>query len=129
MLSRRALKSSARLALVAVVFAQAALAMAGCGLGEGHSAAQAIVHASAAGSEPCHQQDEDSAAALCVAHCVTQTQSLEKPFWKSPAAAAALLHIEFFAPAVPAATSLPARHFPASLAGPPRRILFRTLLI
>ena len=118
----------ARIALAGFLFAQAALAIAACELGE-RSAAQALLNASASASEPCHQQDSDSTTALCVAHCVTQTQSLEKPFWKLPAAAAALLHIEFFAPAVPAATSLPARHFPASLAGPPRRILFRTLLI
>ena len=118
----------ARIALAGFLFAQAALAIAACQLGE-RSAAQAILNASAPAGEPCHQGDSDSAAALCVAHCVTQTQSLEKPLWKLPAPAAAPLQIEFFAPTLPAVISLPARQLPAALAGPPRRILFRTLLI
>ena len=127
-LTRRRLAVVARIALAGFLFAQAALAIAACELGE-RSAAQALLNASASASEPCHQQDSDSTTALCVAHCVTQTQSLEKPLWKLPAPAAAPLQIEFFAPTVLAVISLPARQLPAALAGPPRRILFRTLLI
>jgi len=115
----------ARLALAGFLFAQAALVMAGCELGE-HSAAQAILNASAAGGEPCHEQSSDLAA-FCVAHCVTQAQSLEKPFWKVPAAAPALVFFVVFSS--PAAVAPPAVDLPLALTGPPRRILFRTLVI
>lgn len=125
--ARRTLRRIARLALAAFLFAQTALAIAACDLGE-RSAAQAIASAGAAGSEPCHQPEDVSTASLCVAHCVTQSQSLEKPFWQVPTAAP-----------VPAASLLiaPARpwlHIAAADLGPPpagpsRRILYRTFLI
>jgi hypothetical protein len=127
-LTRKRLGIVARIALAGFLFAQAALAIAACQLGE-RSAAQALLNASAMAGEPCHQDDGDSAAALCVAHCVTQTQSLDKPLWKLPAPAAAPLRVEFFVPAVPAARSVRVSESPAALSGPPRRILFRTLLI
>ena len=127
-LTRKHLAVVARIALAGFLFAQAALAIAACQLGE-RSAAQAILNASAPAGEPCHQGDSDSAAALCVAHCVTQTQTLEKPLWNPPAPAAALQRLEFFVPAVPVIVSRAAQESPAALAAPPRRILFRTLLI
>jgi hypothetical protein len=127
MFGRRALKTVARLALAGFLLAQVALAIAGCELGE-RSAAQAILNASAASDEPCHQQSEDSAA-LCVVHCVTQTQTLEKPFWKAPAPAAAPALVFFVVFSSPAAAAPPAVDLPLALAGPPRRILFRTLVI
>jgi len=92
------------------------------------SAAQAILNASAAGSEPCHEQSDDSAT-LCVAHCVTQAQSLEKPFWKVPAPAAAPAMVFFVVFSPPAAVAPPAVDLPLAFAGPPRRILFRSLVI
>ena len=127
-LTRRRLAVVARIALAGFLFAQAALAIAGCRLGE-HSAAQAILNASAAAAEPCHQQNSDSATALCVAHCVTETQSLEKPLWKLPAPAAAAARIEFFVAGTQIVRSVAMPESPAALSGPPRRILFRTLLI
>ena len=127
MFRRRVLKTIARLALAGFLFTQAALVMAGCELGE-HSAAQAILNASAAGSEPCHEQSNDLAA-WCVAHCVTQVQSLEKPFWKVPAPAAAPALVFFVVFSSPAAVAPPAVDLPLALTGPPRRILFRTLVI
>jgi hypothetical protein len=119
------MKRFARLALAAFLFAQAALAVAACQMAE-RSAAQAIASASAATSEPCHQQDEDSAA-LCVAHCVTESQSLEKPFGKLPAPATAPVAVYFMAP--PSALVRSPVDARLALAGPPRRILYRTLLI
>jgi len=127
MFGRRALKTVARLALAGFLLAHAALAIAGCELGE-RSAARAILNASAASDEPCHQQSDDSAA-LCVVHCVTQTQTLEKPFWKAPAPAAAPALVFFVVFSSPAAVAPPAVDLPLALTGPPRRILFRTLVI
>ena len=126
MLSRKAFKSVARLALAAFLFAQAALAVAACNLAH-PSAAQAILNASAAADEPCHKQSDDTAT-LCVAHCVTQTQSLEKPLWKLPTPALAP-GVFVIALTPPAAAPAPAFDLPLALAGPPRRILYRTLLI
>jgi hypothetical protein len=124
---RKAFRTLARLALAGFLFVQAAIAVAGCELGA-NSAAQAIVNASAEDGHPCHEESSDSAATLCVAHCVTQTQSLEKPFWKAPSAAfAPVLVFVVFSP--PAALPAPVADLPSAAAGPPRRILFRTLLI
>lgn len=123
--SRRTLRTLAQVALVAFLFAQAALAVAGCDFGK-RAAAQAVVLANAQ-EHPCHEEGGDSAANLCVAHCVTQTQSLEKPFWKSPATAPVpvLVLVAVSPPVAPA----PAFHLSIEPAGPPRHILFRTLLI
>ena len=123
---RKSLRTLASFALAGFLFAQVTLALAACRLGE-PSAAQAILNASAAASEPCHQQDEDSAA-LCVAHCVTTTQSLEKPFWKAPMPAAAPM-VVFLVLAPASAAPAPVLDLPPAVTGPPRRILYRTLLI
>jgi hypothetical protein len=127
-MSRRTLRILARIALGAFLFVQAAMAMAACDLGR-HTAAQAIQSAAAADSHPCHeQQSNPSDASLCVAHCVTQAQSLEKPFWKAPATAPApVLPMAVLPP--PALARATALDLPLALAGPPRRILFRSLLI
>ena len=126
MFGRKLLRTLARIGLAAFLFAQVSLAIAACQVAQ-PSAAQAIQNAGGSSSEPCHEQGEE-AAALCVAHCVTQAQSLEKPFWKSPAPAAASV-VVLFVLLPPAAAPAPAFDTPFALAGPPRRILFRTLLI
>lgn len=126
MVSRVTLKKIARFALAGFLFIQGAVAAAGCDLG-GYSAAQAILNASAADDHACHQEDQ-STATLCVAHCVTQTQSLDKPFWKAPAPAAAPVAV-VLVPGSLAAVPAPTFDLPLALAGPPRRILYRTLLI
>jgi hypothetical protein len=122
---RKALRTLARLALAGFVFAQATLALAACRLPE-PSAAQALIQAGTAADEPCHEQNEDSAV-LCVAHCITTAQGLEKPFWKPPLPAAPAVAVFLVTP--PFVAPLPALDAPPAHAGPPPRILYRTLLI
>jgi hypothetical protein len=123
---RKALRTLARLALAGFVFAQSTLALAACRLPE-PSAAQALIQAGAAAGEPCHEQNEDSAV-LCVAHCITTAQGLEKPFWKPPLPATPAVAVFLVAPPF-VAPPLPALDAPPPHAGPPPRILYRTLLI
>lgn len=127
MLRRRILRAAARLALAGLLFAQAAFAIAGCTL-DASSAARAVVHANAAGSEPCHDAGVSHfGATLCTVHCVTNSHSLDRsshplPLMAGPAAAG------LFA-LLPRAEPLALREAPPPVSGPPARILFRTLRV
>ena len=127
--TRRLLRLGALSGLGAMLFAQAALALAACNVAQqpSPSAALAMSVAQEAGSD-CHEA-EPSDNALCVAHCQVSGPSLDK----TPAqpAVAPLLTL---AP-VPWRAALPhvvapafAREAPPA-ASPPARILFQTLLI
>jgi len=126
-MSRRTLRLLARLALAGALFAQVALAIAACERASA-SHVQAILAASGAGGEDCHHEERNAAAGLCVAHCLTEAQTLDKPSAQLPSPAAAAVVTTFLLPAPAAAP--PAVPAPALAAlGPPRRILFRSLLI
>ena len=124
MFAKRTRIRTARLLIGLFLFAQGMVAFAACNWGE-HSAARAVTSA-ASGEAPCHQADQEMNANVCVMHCVAGSQSLDKPAFKLPTLAAAVvlvLHsrLEWAAP--------PASELPLPVAGPPPRILFRTLLI
>lgn len=123
MFTRQYRLRAARLVLGFFLAWQGVLAFAACEWSE-RSAARAV--ASAAASEPCHSGDQEMAASLCIAHCVSGTQSFDKSAIKFPALAVAsilVLHSRLEWP-TPRAGEIP-----LPIAGPPPRILFRTLLI
>lgn len=123
MFAKRTRIRAARLLLGLFLAWQGAIAFAACEWAE-RSAARAV--ASAASSAPCHTGGEEMAASLCVAHCVAGSQSLDKPAVKLPALATASILILHSRPqwAAPRVAEIP-----LPVAGPPPRILFRTLLI
>lgn len=125
--SRSTLKGMARLALAAMLFTQAALVLAAC---ESAWRAPARVIALAErgmNGENCHGPGTN--VNLCLAHCLGDDQSLDKPLVKVPALSVAPL---FFIPALflspDEARGPPGRDVPHA-AGPPLRILFQSLLI
>jgi hypothetical protein len=117
----------ARVALAAMLFTQAALVFAACE-SAWRAPALVIAHAAPPGNNvTCHEQDGN--ANLCLAHCLGEDQSLDKPLVKVPALSAAPV---FSMPAV--LVSPHEAHAPRRLAvphapGPPPRILFQSLLI
>lgn len=125
MLSRSALKAMARAALAALLFAQAALAVAAC---ESVRRAPALALAEhRLDGETCHEQGTN--VNLCLAHCLGEDQSLDKPLVKVPALSAVPV---FSKPAVPISlhdVCGPRRLAVPHAAGPPPRILFQSLLI
>jgi hypothetical protein len=122
MLSLRARRVVGRLGLAALLFAQAAYAIATCGIAEGRGAAAAFAEA----SQTCHEPE--TSVNLCLSHCLSGDQSLDKPL-----------------PAVPAVADLPVliveaareagirlaitRERPKPAVGPPPRILLHSFLI
>jgi hypothetical protein len=127
MVSRSNLKGMARLALAAILFTQAALVFAAC---ESARPTPALVIAFAEArieGTSCHEQEMN--VNLCLAHCLGEDQSLDKPLVKVPALSVAPL---FFMPAVlvsPHEAHAPRRLAVPHAAGPPPRILFQSLLI
>jgi hypothetical protein len=110
-------------ALAAMLFAQAAFALAACDPVQGRSRAHMI--AQQADPAPCHEPADN--ASLCLAHCQAGEQTLDKHQVKvaAPFFAAVLI---VRAPQVPEAGRF-VRRAPVPIAGPPPRILFQTLLI
>lgn len=127
MVSRSTLKGMARLALAAMLFTQAALVFAAC---ESAWRAPALVIALAEhgiDGGNCHEQGIN--VNLCLAHCLGDDQSLDKPLVKVPALSVAQV---FFIPAMlvsPHEARAPRRPAVPHAAGPPLRILFQSLLI
>ena len=81
MRSRSFLSRTALIVLSALAFAQAAFAAALCD-GQMRSPAQAIAEESA----PCHEGAAESRTAnLCLAHCQSELQNLDKPSVSVPA--------------------------------------------
>lgn len=117
----------ARLALAAMLFTQAALVLAAC---ESAWRAPALVIAlaeRAIDGKNCHEQGVN--VNLCLAHCLGDDQSIDKPLVKVPALPAAPV---FFMPALflsPDAARTPQRRAVPHAAGPPLRIVFQSLLI
>lgn len=127
MISRSTLKRMARLALAAMMFTQAALTFAAC---ESVRRAPALVIALAEHrieSGNCHEQAIN--VNLCLAHCLGEDQSLDRPIVKVPALIAVSA---LYMPVVLASLrdSCAPRRMAVPYAGaPPPRILFQSLLI
>ena len=117
----------ARLALAALLFTQAALVLAAC---ESVWRTPALVIAlgdQGTHRENCHEQAVN--VNLCLAHCLGEDQSLDKPLLKVPAPSVAPV---FFMPVVlvpQQQARAPQRLAVPHAAGPPLRILFQSLLI
>jgi hypothetical protein len=123
--SRRFLHAASIAALAAMLFAQAAFALAVCDPFRAQSRAQMIL-AQSAESAPCHEPTEN--ANLCLAHCQSGEQTLDKHHVKVPEAA---LHVVRpggeWQSAPRRAHVAPRAPFPSP--GPPPRIRFQSLLI
>lgn len=124
MRSRRRL-FAALAALAAMLFAQAAFALAACDTGKMPSRAQML--AQAEDQAPCHQPADN--LNLCLAHCQSAEQTLDKHQLKKLPAPSALaaLEVRDGQPAGRASAWTPRAPSPA--AGPPPRILYSSLLI
>ena len=125
MISRSTLKGWARLMLAALLFAQAALSLAACNWVQ-REPALAVAHANQPAGEPCPMLEQSKN--LCVAHCLGEDQSLDKPSIAMPALAAA--------PAFALrAIALKPHHFAhaadlvATAIGPPLHIRFQSFLL
>lgn len=127
MVSRTARKGIARLLLAAMLFTQAAVAFAAC-----ESAWRTPAHAIAlAGQEMaggnCHEQEIN--VNVCLAHCLGEDQSLDKPLVKVPALAVAPTPFKLAVIVMLYEVCAPQRQAMPHSAGPPLRILFQSLLI
>lgn len=125
MRSRRFLSAAGLAALAAMLFAQAAFALAACDPVRAQSLARMIA-AQPAESAACHDPADNGN--LCLTHCQGREQTLDKHKVELPdfAAGAALVlrpGQELRQPIRRAARA------PAPVVGPPPRILFRALLI
>ena len=115
------------MALAAMLFTQAALVFAAC---ESAWRAPALVIALAErriDGENCHERGIN--VNLCLAHCLGEDQSLDKPLVKVPTLSAAPV---FSMPALlvsPHEARAPRRLAVPHAPGPPPRILFQSLLI
>ena len=117
----------ARVLLVALVFAQGAMAATVCDMPE-RSAAQAIASIE---TPPCHQvMPEERNPNLCLADCLSEQQSLDKPLlvvFDLPASP--VLVVESLERSDPG-RSIDARSLAIAPSGaPPPRILFQSFLI
>ena len=128
MKSKRALRTIAKILVGALLFAQAALAIAACEW-LSRAPAQAIAQNSAS---PCDQTDsraDNRANNLCVAHCLAEFQSLDT-HQVHVFALPSVPVLEVQSPASSSAKLLShsTRVVPPS-AGPPPRILYHQFLI
>ena len=111
--------------MAAMFFSQVAFALAACEPARAHSRAHMIA-AQPAESAPCHQSSDN--ANLCLTHCQAGEQTLDKHQVKVPEASAdAVLFVPALRDVVRSDQFV--SRAPSPVAGPPPRILFRTLLI
>ena len=124
---RRTRRLWAVVGLAAMLFAQAALALVACKLEGGMpSRGLAVVMASAEAPAPCHEQAPANDE-LCIAHCQASDQTLDKYQAKLP-----VLPVGGFAVVQVDVNRHPPVFLPpvrVSVASPPARILFQSLLI
>lgn len=125
MRSRRQSVFAGITALAAMLFAQAAFALAACDLYRARSHALMIA-AQAAERAPCHEPAENGK--LCLAHCQNGDQTLDKHQVKVPESIVQPVLVVRGLQARGRPVLVPAR-LPAPAAGPPPRILFQSLLI
>jgi hypothetical protein len=111
-------------ALVAMLFAQAAFALMACDTSNMPSRAQMLAPGEA--QAPCHEPADN--VNLCLAHCQSAEQTVDKQQVKLPAlSTAAVLEVRGWQPIGRLFTWMPRSPSPA--AGPPLRILYSSLLI
>lgn len=123
----RAVRRGAALAgLAAILFAQAALALAACAP-DRDIKAHGIVLAASPDAAPCHEAETQAANPLCQAHCQASEPMLDKHTVQPLPVPVALASTLTGRPPWPAPVFVPARQIPA--ASPPARILFQSLLI
>lgn len=118
---RHVLRLFARIAIAAVLFAQGAIVLAACEMPR-RAPAQAL----AAAESQCHEVKGE--ANLCLAHCLADDQTSDKPASQTPALAPMLVlrvQLTEFLRAPDAVQ----RRLPHPPAAAPPRILFRSLLI
>lgn len=124
MKTARSLKRIAGVLLGVMLFAQAAFAVAGCDWWE-RAPAEAIARMNA---PPCHHEDQSPVTSVCVAHCLADFQSLDKPSVALPALGdTPVLLVVLPAPRCARQAYMP--DAPARVSAPPPRILFSKLLI
>ena len=111
-------------ALASMLFAQAAFALAACDPGRMSSRAQ-VVAAQSEDYAPCHEPADN--VNLCLAHCQTAEQTLDKPQVKVPDLSLQIVLLVARPDGRPAMRWMARSYSP--VAGPPPRILFRSLLI
>lgn len=127
MFLRSTLKGIARLLLAAMLFTQAAVAFAACESAWRTPANVIALAAHATVDGNCHEQEIN--VNVCLAHCLGEDQSLDKPLVKVPTLAVVPV---FLVPAIvvlPDAACAPQRQAMPHSAGPPLRILFQSFLI
>lgn len=112
-------------ALAAMLFAQAAVALAACDHYRARSQALMIA-AQAAERTPCHEPVENDK--LCLAHCQSGDQTLDKHQVKIPDSIIQPVLVTRGLQTNHTPVLVPAR-LPTPAAGPPLRILFQSLLI
>lgn len=126
MRSRRISKFTALLSLAAMLFAQAAIALADCDIFLSARPHSLVASGQEPAEEPCHESGAN--ANLCAAHCQSEDFSLDKPQVKVPALLAQAVLVWRPRTTVSLDPVALARQ-PEAWAGPPPRILFRSLLI
>jgi len=126
MRSRRISKFTALLSLAVMLFVQAAIALADCGIFLSARPHSLIASSHEPAEEPCHESG--ASASLCTAHCQGENLSLDKPQVK--------VHVLLGHPVLawrtaraPLRDSVALVRQPEGWATPPPRILFRSLLI
>lgn len=124
MLSHRRLQGIARLVLGAMLFMQAALAVAAC---DCLRVAPAQAFAAKTGEATCHQQPAGNAN-LCLAHCLGSDQKADTPQISVPVWAVAL-PLLVMVPDYPTAREAVLHRALPHVGAPPPRILFQSLLI
>lgn len=126
MRSRRRRSIAGIAALAAMLFAQAAFALAACDPGRMSSRAQMLAALSEEHA-PCHEPAENNVN-LCLTHCQNGEQTLDKHQVKVPGfALQAVLVVPSRQALRPPIAWTP--RAPSPVASPPPRILYRTLII
>jgi hypothetical protein len=112
-------------ALAAMLFAQAAFALMACDTSNMPSRAQMLAPGEA--QAPCHEPADN--VNLCLAHCQSAEQTLDKHQVKKLPAASVVAALEVRAWQRPRPSFAWTPRAPSPAAGPPPRILYRSLLI
>ena len=120
---RRIRGRTATLLLGALLFAQAAIALAACDIRDRAPALAFAQHE----SMPCHDEPAPNPN-VCLAHCTSTDQSADTPNFVVPAWSGAVPLTVAFADNWRVRVSA-VRHQPPHAVGPPPRILFQSFLI